>query len=67
MVDESDSWSLVDADDEASRDRTSRTSSSELSTVDASGKAFQASYFVYYAWKLHFASATTQYRVTFLP
>ena len=37
MGDESDSWSLVEAEDEASRDRTSRSSSSELS-IDAHGK-----------------------------
>lgn len=39
MADESDSWSMVDAEDEASRDRTSRTSSSDLSTAEAEGDA----------------------------
>ncbi|KAL3141918.1 hypothetical protein ABBQ32_004572 [Trebouxia sp. C0010 RCD-2024] len=39
MADESDSWSMVDAEDEASRDRTSRTSSSDLSTAEAEGTA----------------------------
>lgn len=57
MADESDSWSMVDAEDEASRDRTSRTSSSDLSTVEAEGDAFTC-YVVYmtapeFCWLLY--------------
>ena len=37
MTDESDSWSLVDPEDEASRDQTSRTTSSELSGASGQG------------------------------
>lgn len=40
MADDSDSWSMVDAEDEASKDRTPVTSSLHLSTIDALGKDF---------------------------
>lgn len=55
MVDESDSWSLVDAEDEASRDRPSGTSSSEFSAIDALGKALQELCFPHCVRKPHSA------------